>query len=215
MVYTDFLSGKYKEWMRELKEHWFLIFISLIIFLIAAVIDYYAGFYVTYGANVSNVSDLILDYFGPFNLSFIFVYGWLFCFAFLFFYTLFFRAKKLHTVIFHVSLLTILRSIFIILTHLQTPIDAIPAKFPLILNLLRFTNDQFFSGHVSLIFLGFFLFQDNKKLRYFFLISSIIMAITVLAMHQHYSIDVFAAFFITYGCYHIGEWLIRKFKFHI
>ena len=39
------------------------------------------------------------------------------------------------------------------------------------------------------------------------------MAITVLGMHQHYSIDVFAAFFITYGVYKMGGWVIKKLKF--
>ena len=36
------------------------------------------------------------------------------------------------------------------------------------------------------------------------------MGITVLGMHQHYSIDVFAAFFITYGCYKFGNWFLMK-----
>jgi hypothetical protein len=48
-------------------------------------------------------------------------------------------------------------------------------------------------------------------MRAFFLVMSLVLATTALLMHVHYSIDVFSAFFITYGTYHLGEWLFKKF----
>lgn len=207
-----YFHKKFIEWRGEIKEHWFLITISLFIILIAVGIDYASGFYVTYKAQVVNVPDLILDHFGPYNLNILFVYWWLLALFVLIFYPLLYEVKKFHYVIFQFSFLIILRSIFIILTHLQTPSDAVGGLFPGVLNLLRFSNDQFFSGHVALPFLGFLLFKNNKRLRYFFLITSIAMGIIVLAMHLHYSIDVFAAYFITYGCYKSGEWFLKKLK---
>lgn len=205
----DFFKEKFIEWRNELNEHWKLITVSLIIVIIAAVIDYYAGIYVTYQADVANVSDLILDHFGPYDLSLFYVWGYLLILGIYFIYPLFFKVRNLHIVIAQFSFLTILRSLFIILTHLQTPLDAIPTSFPGIFHYLRFENDLFFSGHVAFAFLGFLIFKDIK-IKYFFLIGSIIMAITVLGMHQHYSIDVFAAFFIAYGSYKICNYLLKK-----
>lgn len=209
MVDTNYFVKKFHEWVREIFEYKYLILISLIIILVATFIDYLAGVYVSERATVNVVQDLILDHFGPYDLSFIFVWGFLILVFTLFAYASFFDVKKLHKVIAQFSFLIIIRSIFIILTHLKTPTDAIAGKFPWILHNLRFENDMFFSGHVAIPFLGFLLFKGNK-IRYFFLIGSIIMAITVLAMHQHYSIDVFAAFFIVYGSYKIGEKLFEK-----
>jgi hypothetical protein len=37
--------------------------------------------------------------------------------------------------------------------------------------------------------------------------ASIVLAITVLLMHVHYSIDVASAYFITYGVYKVGDQL--------
>jgi hypothetical protein len=39
---------------------------------------------------------------------------------------------------------------------------------------------------------------------------SIILASTVLLMHVHYSIDVAAAYFITYGVYVLGNKMFKQ-----
>lgn len=67
------------------------------------------------------------------------------------------------------------------------------------------TNDLFFSAHTGLPFLLALEFWDNKILRYIFLLSSLGGATLVFLGHIHYSIDVLAAFFITYSVFQITK----------
>lgn len=65
-------------------------------------------------------------------------------------------------------------------------------------------NDLFFSGHTALPFLMALIFWQNVKLRWAFILLSLFFGSAALLGHLHYSIDVFAAFFITYGIFHIA-----------
>ena len=132
-----------------------------------------------------------------------FVYGYLALVGAMFAYPLFFHIRMFHTVLSQFSLLVVLRALFMVFTHLQTPSDAIPVHFPWIFGGLSFQNDMFFSGHTAIPFLGFFLFKDSAY-RYLFLVGSIVMGTVALVMHRHYSIDVFSAFFITFCSYRMG-----------
>ncbi len=201
----------WKSWKKEIKEYKYFILISLVIAGIATYADYIAGTYVS-SIRVADVPDLILDNIGSYDFGFLFIYGYLALTFLFFFYPIFFHIGKLHKVIGQFSLLIVIRSFFIIFTHLQTPLDVIHAVFPWPFTGLYFANDLFFSGHVAVPFLGFLLYHESRSMKYLFLLSSIIMGIIVLLMHQHYSIDVFAAFFITYGSYKIGNFLFKKIK---
>jgi membrane-associated phospholipid phosphatase len=53
-------------------------------------------------------------------------------------------------------------------------------------------------------------FWKNKYLRGIFLAASIIFGVSALLGHYHYSIDVFAAFSITYSVFQIARWLFAK-----
>lgn len=68
------------------------------------------------------------------------------------------------------------------------------------------TKDLFFSGHTATLFI-LFLTADDRLFKGIFLLSTIIVAISVLMQHVHYSIDVFAAIFFTYACYQILKFL--------
>jgi hypothetical protein len=207
MSAVEYFKTGFHDWRNEFLEHRYLILMSLAIVAGAAFLDYFSGVYVS-TTEAATVPDLILDHIGPVDASFFYVYGYLtLCFA-LFLYPLFFRVRTLHVVVSQFSLLVMLRAVFVMLTHLQTPPGAIPAHFPWIFQGISFQNDMFFSGHTAVPFLGFFLYKG--KVRYFFLLGSIFMAIVVLLTHSHYSIDVFSAFFLTYCSYKMGNVVLNK-----
>ncbi|HRZ85527.1 MAG TPA: phosphatase PAP2-related protein [Candidatus Paceibacterota bacterium] len=211
------LKDKFNEWKKELWSHKYLVLFSLIFFVIALSFFYLAG---SYTNKIENpyITDIILDNIGPIqkigniNLTYVYVYGYLFIILLLFLYPLLYKVKELHIVIGQFSLLIMVRNFFITLTRMKTPLDAIPFDyFPGILGNMSFQNDLFFSGHTAIPFMGFLIFKGHK-IRWFFLAASIICGATVLIGHMHYSIDVFSAFFITYGVYKVGEWFLKRIK---
>ena len=74
--------------------------------------------------------------------------------------------------------------------------DSIPVN-----SLATYGGDLFFSGHVAFAYMNALVFWDNKFLRNIFLFISISLGVSSLLGHYHYSIDIFAAPFITYGIY--------------
>lgn len=202
------LRERLHEWCTELLADKRLVVFALVCFIVALGFDYVCGMYVHTMKGVK-APDLILDLFNPFDLSFLFIYGYVSLILGMFLYPLAFRVRMLPVVAFQFSLLLIVRSLFMIFTHLETPAGAISINYPWFFRGLYFENDMFFSGHTAMTFLGFYLFR-RSWLRYVFLVGSIVMGIVVLAMHLHYSIDVLAAFFMTYGSYRIGRTILQR-----
>ncbi len=108
-----------------------------------------------------------------------------------------------------ISLFIAIRSLFVMMTH----IAPFPVQLELGSNLLNFIttgNDLFFSGHTGLPYLIALIFWDHKYLRRVFLVSSIGFAVVVLLSHLHYTIDVFAAFFITHSIYTLSKSMFKE-----
>ncbi len=108
-----------------------------------------------------------------------------------------------------VSLFIVIRAAFVSMTH----IGPYPLQLDIESNLLNFItsgNDLFFSGHTGMPFLVALIFWNHPYIRNLFLVSSFVLGAGVLLAHLHYSIDVFAAFFITYSIYHISIKLFSK-----
>ncbi len=106
-----------------------------------------------------------------------------------------------------VGIMYIIRAFFISLTHLK----AYPGKVNLhesidFINFITFQgNDLFFSGHVSLPFISALVFWKHKRVRNYLLIASIVMGTIMIFSKAHYSIDVFAAPFMSYAIFKLSE----------
>jgi hypothetical protein len=197
-----------QDWLSDVWACKRMLVIAGVLTAVGLAADYYCGSYVTITPG-AKVPDLILDRLPAVDLSFLFVYGYMVLLMIMFLYPTFFRVRMLHVVAIQFSVLLTLRSVFMIFTHLETPAGSVAVGFPGFFEHLYFENDMFFSGHTAMPFLGFYVFR-HSRLRYVFLVGAIVMGIVVLLMHLHYSIDVFAAFFMTYCSYRMGQRLLRK-----
>ncbi|MDD5318791.1 MAG: phosphatase PAP2-related protein [Candidatus Pacebacteria bacterium] len=114
-----------------------------------------------------------------------------------------------------IALFVLTRSFFITLTHFganphQIVFDPNSFGYGLYNFLYNTHNDFFFSGHTGFPFLMAFIFWPEKRWRQAFFIISFVFGISVLLGHIHYSIDVFAAPFITYSIFALARFLFLK-----
>ena len=154
---------------------------------------------------LTSVNDLILDNIPTLSLFWFRTFG-IFLIIILAVVIIFLKPKYLPISFKAIGLLYIIRPLFIVLTNLKaysTKIH-IPTNY-FLGGILHPRNDLFFSGHVAFPFMISLIFWDNKKIRYCFILLTIISGIAVLFAKIHYSIDVFVAPFIAYGIYKISE----------
>ncbi len=175
-----------------------------LLFLAASLaVNYYAGMFATESAS-GPVKDLVLDHIPIQDVSLLFIYGppvfWLFA-------ALVTIAKpcRIPFVLKSVALFVCIRSLFITLTHIGPFPDALSLDYSSrFLKNFTFGGDLFFSGHTGAPFLIGLIYNRHPAIRAACFISAGIFGAVVLLGHLHYSIDVLAAFFITYTIYHIS-----------
>ncbi len=183
---------------------------SFIFLFISLYINFIAGTYATESASLP-VTDIILSNIRIFDVDGFFVFGPIVLFTIILVLSLY-NPKKIPFIVKNIALFTIIRSIFISLTHLGPFASQTIINNTNFISKFTFGGDLFFSGHTGIPFLMALIFWQNKFLRYFFLIYSIFMGTIVLLGHYHYSIDVLAAFFITYTIYDISSYIFNKDK---
>ena len=141
------------------------------------------------------VGDLILDNIPIYDLNFIFFWAVLLFWAGNIIYRLIFP-KEFPFILVSMSLFVMVRCFFITLTHLGPPetLLVVPDE----LSYYSFNADMFFSAHVGTPFF-YALLTSVKSMKWTAIIYSIIMVVIVLLSHGHYSIDIFASFFIAHS----------------
>lgn len=186
-----------KESVREL-------IVSSLAFLAAFAVNEYAIAFATSHAS-NSVTDLILSNIPTFDVDALFVYG-TFVVVVISAAVLLSHPKRIPFALKALALFFVIRSGFTSLTH-TGPAAPMITDWNTAITRSFFGVDNFFSGHTGMPFLGALAFWKQKSFRYFYLAMSVLFAIIVLLGHLHYSIDVFSAFFITYGIFHIALWL--------
>jgi hypothetical protein len=186
------------------------VLLSIVTFFASLIVVSYAIQYATESAS-NSVTDIILSNTPVFDVDGLFVYGTA-LFAVFATALLFAHPKRVPFALHGIALFYFIRSAFISLTHLGPfPVHEVSSfDFGAVLSRLFFGGDLFFSGHTGIAFLLALMFWREKTVRNIFLVWSAFFATIVLLGHYHYSIDVASAFFISYGIFHIAEWLFPK-----
>lgn len=185
----------------------------LALFALALVIQHFANNYVARQSGVA-VSDFIFDHIPTLDIDFIVVQGALLL-LFLIIGLVIWKPRYLLFTAAALSVFIVTRSFFISLTHLganphQLTLDTTTVGFGLYNILFNSRSDFFFSGHTGIPFLMGLILYRERFWRYLFFAYSVVMGAGVLASHIHYSIDVFAAPFMTFGIFVMATNLFRK-----
>lgn len=201
------LKQKYKHF----KDKNFLIsFVtSSVLLTLSFFVNFYAMAYASERAS-NAVTDIILSNIRVYDVNFIFVQGSIILWTVILLICLW-HPQKTPFIFENIALFVLIRAIFISLTH----IGPYPTQLVInstLLHLFTSTGDLFFSGHTGLPFLMALVFWDDIFLRLLFIGASFVFGLAVLLGHLHYSIDVLAAFFITYTIYHLSEVIFYKDK---
>ena len=156
-----------------------------------------------------NVPDLIISNIPVFNVNFIVNEVAMFYAMFLLLVGIL-NPKYVPFALKSAALFILVRSAFITFTHMGPFPEHSYLNQNAFFNPLNIGSDFFFSGHTGLPYLMALVFWNKKIIRIISLIAAIVFGISVLLGHLHYSIDVFAAFFITYSIFALAQKFFAK-----
>lgn len=204
-------------WQRY-KESWFdrhfrlSAPMAVALFALSVIASFYAIAYATERAS-NSVTDIILSNTPIIDVDGVMVVGTLLLIGFITLLMLH-QPKRIPFGLYTLALFFFIRSGFTIATHVASypiPIANTPdfqsavGRF-----FFGFGGDLFFSAHTAVPFLMALMFWHRPSLRNLFLAWSAAFGVIVLLGHLHYTIDVFSAFFISYGIYHLALWLFPR-----
>lgn len=181
---------------------------------LALVLNYHLGLMShALGSQAQPAPDLLFRLLPLWDMRFFFVWGFAAFMALAVIAAFWREPKRLGSLAFSFALLIAVRAVCINLTSLRLPYEALPISgyslFDAVGTKLTFDHDLFFSSHTAMPFLAFLIYRD-KGLKLAFLGFSILMGATVLLSRLHYSIDVFAAFPITYALHQADRRFLRR-----
>ena len=202
----NFFSKHKYHWER--KEFRVSLLSGVAFFILSLIISHLSTGYANIRAS-NYVTDIILDNIPAFDVDGILNYG-VMVYSLLVIYFVISEPKRTPFALKSLAIFVVIRSAFVTLTHLGPLPDQTPVNPADLLSKLILGSDYFFSGHTGMPFLIALVFWKQKIIRNISIFASLLFGTCVLLGHLHYSIDVFAAFFITYGIYHISRYLFAK-----
>jgi len=195
------LTNRYQELWHE-KSYVFSIIIG-ILFLVASLGVNTTALRFAERDVGSATTDILLDNLPVINTDIVFSEGAM-IFIFFLFFLLLLEPETAPFILKAIALFICIRSGFVIMTHIAPYPDHILTD---LIDIRYITSgaDLFFSGHTGLPFYLALFYWKRKELRLFFIFCSITGAVAVILGHLHYTIDVFSAYFISYGISDIAQ----------
>lgn len=196
-----------------IKQNILPICISLVWFAAAMMIHTWANAYIV-SITGTPVEDVLLNLLPTLKIDFLIIQVPLIA-TFLSLVLLIYKPHYFPFTLKALSVFIIIRSFFISLTHLgasphQLVLDHNSFGFSLYDILYNTTNDFFFSGHTGIPILLALIFWSDRLWRFIFLGIAAVFGVSVLLAHIHYSIDVFAAPFMTYSIFILATYLFPR-----
>ncbi len=201
MKYKDFFT---KERIRSLC-------VALLLIALALTFQYYASAYSTRNSS-RFVGDIFLDNLPVVNMNGVIIEGALFTILISAILILS-QPKYILFILKAIALFIAIRAFFVAATHLGIYPDQIVPDNGFLDRLyvaLDLQAGYFFSGHTGLPFLMALIFWDKRFWRILYFVLSGVFGIAVLLAHVHYSIDVFAAPFMTYSIFKLAQYLFPE-----
>jgi len=193
------------------REHVRSLVNALILLALATVFQFYASAYVERTPGNPAV-DLFLGILPVVNLNFLIVEGALAAIAL----SVILVLAKPQYLLFTLkagAIFIATRAMFIAVTHIGIypgQINPDVGFFDRIYTGLGLEAGFFFSGHTGLPLLMALILWNKKFWRYAYIILSIVFGIAVLFAHIHYTMDVLAAPYMTYGIFKMSQYFFPE-----
>ena len=193
------------------REHVRSLVNALILLALATIFQYYASAYVDRTPGNPAV-DLFLGILPVVNLNFLIVEGALAAIAL----SVILILAKPQYLLFTLkagAIFIATRAMFIAVTHIGIypgQINPDVGFFDRIYTGLGLEAGFFFSGHTGLPLLMALILWNKKFWRYAYIILSVVFGIAVLFAHIHYTMDVLAAPYMTYGIFKMSQYFFPE-----
>ena len=158
-------------------------------------------------------NDPLLNLFTPVDFTWV-IFGLIYAGLIIAFFFFIKDPHLLLTALQSYLVLVIFRSAAMYLLPLNPPTDMIPLNDPFVQIFGSgeiLTKDLFFSGHTATLFL-LFMVANKRILKVIFLSFAVIVGISVLLQHVHYSIDIFAAPFFSYTSVKFAAYIKKRYQ---
>ena len=207
------LGGALRSEVRDIRDRWSAIHYKWWVVTLSGVLFFFFlsyGFYTQFGWYADQRSlpvgtDWLLRHIPVVNVSPMLSWGWFVLHLYAAWVAIAYYPRRMPFLMFTLGIYILVRTVFIFLSPIGPPagmvdLSKLDMVFSRIMGTYTFNNEFIFSGHMSIPFI-FFLFFDTPFRKTVMLTGSLIMGVCVLLSHNHYTVDVLAAYPVSYSIY--------------